>query len=302
MNRTAESYYTYEFVDGRVLRRENPGKEKVKTKLFEDTEDYDNSEAFEKLLSKKQSQAMRRRIVRFLIVILLTALALSLAVRLFCNVATVRFEGSGTYSDEALFAASGITLGDSIFSLDKKEIERRVIAHCPAVKSVEVKRQFPSGVTIRVTEDTPVFYTVVDGEAFLLSSDLRLMKRAASDEETASLVKVAFRDLSRAFEGEKLQFHSENQYDYLRSVFSAVTGHELGGKITAIDVTDKFDIRLVYENRLVIRLGSFTGAVTKLTLAKEYIATLSETAKGVIDASDTGVGSFYQNDRVDLSV
>ncbi len=83
-------------------------------------------------------------------------------------------------SREQLIEASGLTFGDSLFSADLPEAERRIIRQ-PWIASVRVRRQLPHTVSIQIVEREPKI-AVELGEVYLADEAGALFKRASGNE------------------------------------------------------------------------------------------------------------------------
>lgn len=69
----------------------------------------------------------------------------------------------------------GLTRGLNLFSLDPAAVERGVAAH-PWVKEVEVRRSFPSSISVRVVEHVPAAILAM-GDLYLIDGEGRPFKR-----------------------------------------------------------------------------------------------------------------------------
>ena len=91
------------------------------------------------------------KITAYAIVIIAIAFALIsviLVVRSFMRVSEIEVTGYSSYSSEDIITATGIKMGDKLYSIDKSEIERNIMRDCPYVSSVNVKLRFPNTVKI----------------------------------------------------------------------------------------------------------------------------------------------------------
>ncbi|MDB1089863.1 FtsQ-type POTRA domain-containing protein [Streptomyces sp. ACA25] len=87
------------------------------------------------------------------------------------RVSVSRSDGPRELTEQQIEQAAGVPLGAPMATLDKARVRDRLLKELPRVKSVDVVRAWPSGVSLKVTEREPeVFvpttsgYTEVDAE------------------------------------------------------------------------------------------------------------------------------------------
>ncbi len=85
------------------------------------------------------------------------------------------FSGLERAAPGELLKLSGLTVGQNLWSLDVGALERTMSAH-PWVRTVEVRRHFPSSVSVEVTEHVPVAVAVL-GDLYLLDEEGEPFKR-----------------------------------------------------------------------------------------------------------------------------
>lgn len=111
-------------------------------------------------LSTRRKVSRRRRVVRLAIAFVVVLLAGALAWLVFFSsvlaVRDVEVRGTALLAPEAVSTAAEVPLGRPMARVDERGIAERV-ATLPAVDRVNVRRSWPSTVTITVTERVPVF-------------------------------------------------------------------------------------------------------------------------------------------------
>jgi cell division protein FtsQ len=99
-------------------------------------------------------------------------------IRLFGNVALTR--------DEVLDLA-GVEDGDSLFRVSSEEVER-LVRRSPWVVAVEVDREWPSTLTLRITERRPVALAEGPSGTFMVAGDGTVLGRLAGYLESAPIL------------------------------------------------------------------------------------------------------------------
>lgn len=89
----------------------------------------------------------------------------------------IRLKTNGTMSKPQIIKATGIEHGVTLYSLDLEEIKRRIIS-MPEVVEVEVKRDFPNAIRIKMQERVPVAWVAfpqageeMNTQSYLLTDD-----------------------------------------------------------------------------------------------------------------------------------
>jgi len=85
------------------------------------------------------------------------------------------FSGLQRATPGELLKLSGLTVGQNLWSLDVKALEHAMSTH-PWVRTVEVRRHFPSGVSVEVVEHVPAALATL-GDLYLLDEEGEPFKR-----------------------------------------------------------------------------------------------------------------------------
>lgn len=104
-----------------------------------------------------RSRTPRRNRGRFgplfkLLCVVAVVVALTVGATVFFRVETVTVTGNQRYTQEEIVAASGIRLGDNLYSLNKVRIDRNLRTTLPYIGNLTINRALPSTIVITVTE------------------------------------------------------------------------------------------------------------------------------------------------------
>lgn len=104
-----------------------------------------------------RSRTHRRNRGRFgplfkLLCVLAVVVALTGGATVFFRVETVEVTGNQRYTQEEIIAASGIQMGDNLYTLNKVSIDRKIRTQLPYVGELSINRALPSTIRIDVTE------------------------------------------------------------------------------------------------------------------------------------------------------
>ncbi|MBQ7826889.1 MAG: FtsQ-type POTRA domain-containing protein [Clostridia bacterium] len=235
--------------------------------------------------SEKRSFIMKIVVWVFIFLFLL-AVAFWFGKNLF-SLKTIVVNGSEHYSYTQILNAGNIAEGDLIFSVSEDDLNQNLTQQFAYVRSVKVEKEYPGTVVITLEEETPEFYFEMQGEYFLLSRELKVLERFATSAKLleaapdARLVQIP--EVSRAVVCETLQFAQDSKSRHTDEALDMLASSRMYDGLSEIDFSNRFDMILVYENRLEISLGSFEDFAYKLDLALGMIHAYSEKAVGTFD-------------------
>lgn len=235
----------------------------------------------------------RRRMAYVITAALLTVAVVFFIVKFVFVVEEVSLLGAENYDSDELISAAGIKYGQSIFSVSESRVEKRLSEKYPYIKSVDIYREYPSVVVMTVNEEHTTFYTEFEGEYFLFNYAMRVMDRFDSEEGVKAVregaVKIITDGIEKAVVGDIIEF-SDEESSFVYDTVYALSSCSFVGKTVFVDLTDRYDIRMNYDNRISIVFGSFSEIEKKIENADEIMYDISEGAEGNIDVSDPKKG------------
>jgi len=237
---------------------------------------------------RKRGRGGQKGIHYAILLIFVLAAGVTLSLTVFFKIESIEVTGADRYDPDAIIAASGIEPGENLLRLPTGRIEERILEAFPYIASVRVERRFPPKVELLVTQSVPEGAVINGGEVALITLDGKLLERG--DLLVPPELPV-FRGISlMGYEpGEMIggadDPENEERLIMLRYLFMAAekTGFE---KITNVDVEDRLNMKMVYEARLILELGSEADMEYKLTFLSEVIADLGPDDQARLDASN----------------
>lgn len=216
------------------------------------------------------------------------------------GVQEVAVTGDTRYSTEDIAAASGIHIGQSIFSLNKVAAHDTILASFPYLESVEIFNNSLNTVEIRVTEAEAIGALYWNGSWLVVGSSGKgletlplqgdvppryLYLRGAAVTEEAGVGRLSL---------------GERSCDVVNTLLRAFEQYEFTG-ISEIDLTDLSDIRLRLNDRITIKLGNATQLTYQVAVLAESLPYVYESygkkAEGLLDIS-----SYSNEDSTDMVV
>lgn len=217
--------------------------------------------------------------------------AVILVLVLFFNINTITVSGDDVYSDTDIIEASDVKIGDNLIFVSSKKINRKITETLPYAGSVKIKRRLPASLEIIVTKTEAKYAVMADGAYMLLDGSGKVLEKGLSfvgeNITLASLGKVTAADT-----GKTIALENEQVFEKLIKLENACKETGITG-ITSVNITEIYDIKLVYQGRITLILGDTDGAnlTHKLSLAREAIKTQdaeNNTYRGTINLTVNG--------------
>ncbi|MCI5816876.1 FtsQ-type POTRA domain-containing protein [Ruminococcus sp.] len=227
---------------------------------------------------KQNSKRQRRRrrnmsMYILLVLILVVGIGFALSMTMFFNIKTIRVTGDTEYTEQEVFAASGIQVGDNLMRLDTVAVSNSILSRLLNAEEVYVQKHFPSTVEIIVKPCVPTACVAYEGGYLIVSAKGKILENAKEPKEGLLL-----------FKGYNPEFLEPGQMltsaeDQKNSIYSAFLGNPYGADITVVDMTDQYDIVVHYGDRIRFEIGNANEISYKLRLAATAIPRLNESKK-----------------------
>ncbi len=233
----------------------------------------------------------RKRRFRLAIVIIGFFLALSIVISpilLFAvfRIKTFTVEGTSPYTNDEIIAASGIGLGKSMIFADLEEASENIEKTLPYTDNVRLTKKLPSGIIIRLDETSRAFAVELSAGMYALTnSELKVLELVGELPEGVALIAGAVPVKSET--GERLVFASDDEatdltYALIEKIAASVAENGLED-IDLVDVASRSNIYMIYQGRIVLRLGDTTDIESKISLGTRVIK-----EENMIDPSQCG--------------
>lgn len=204
------------------------------------------------------------------LIILIIAMLIVLSLTVFFKASEITVTGeSGYYSAEQIITASGLSVGNSLLLTDGEQAERRIETQLPYISSATVKKKFPSSFEITVEDAVADRLFSVNGKYALAYGDKIL---EIVDDYNNSCVYYSI-PVKEAVAGKDVVLESDIS-DVFTTVNTAIANSGIEN-ITAVSFTGSVDIKLVYNNRILLDVGTVENINDKLKNAVEVIKSVT---------------------------
>lgn len=217
-----------------------------------------------------------------IVVVVIAAVVLSLTV--FFKISNITVTGDEIYSNSEIIEASKLKNGDNLFTFSKADVKNDIERKLPYVESVEIKRSPTGKVTFTITAAKAKLAIDRGNSYILLSTSCKVLEEnVQAINEDATLVTAS--ELVSATPGVSAEFENENDAQTIAKIADIIEKNEILN-INGIDITDYTDIKLAYNQRITLKVGSvvlFEKNADFIKATLEKIDTDEPYFSGVID-------------------
>ena len=230
----------------------------------------------------------RQRIIRaagrVLFLAILVAAAIC-ALTIFFKVKTISVEGAMRYRTEEIVAGMGVKQGDNLYLWNKVKVSDRLLHDFPYLESVQIRRRLPDTLMVTVTECSGAV-AVPSGTGYCyLSEQGKVLELSETDGGLATVSGVTLED---AEPGELVERAQDAYIDALLDVLQTLDAAGMLDGLRFINLTDLTDIRIGYEGRFDIRVGTLDGLSYRIRFAQTVISER---------LSPSDIGRLYWDDQ-----
>jgi len=237
-------------------------------------------------INRRRPRGGRKGLHYALLTVFVLGLGAFLCLTVLFEVEEITVVGSDKYTAEEIIAASGIEPGDNLFRVPAGVIERELAARYPYIEKVSLHRLFPPSIEIRIEQSVPSVALSSGDELVLITRDGKVLERGMI-LLSADLLLVHGLDVTGREPGDYLGGGDEGSglimINYLLGAMeeTGFTG------LTNLDITDRLNMHVMYENRLSLQLGTEANLPDKLRLIRLVVEEkLYPGAHGILDAAD----------------
>lgn len=196
------------------------------------------------------------------------------------NIAIGRWQES-KYSREEIAEASGISGGDNLIRLNTEKVRENILNTLEFVDDAEVVKSFPNGVIINITPSINAAYVECKGGYMLISEGWRILGLFDKTDDDNIIIVKGF-DPQSNVEKTVMTSNDNDKNEALKVILDEIKKQNIQ-KIKYIDLTDKYDIVINYDNRILIKIEKADDIEYKLRFAYQIVKDeLKETKSGYL--------------------
>lgn len=192
------------------------------------------------------------------------------------------------YTQEQLFEGLGIEKGMGLYEFDADDAEKNAKYSLPYFKEIKISRKWPSTVVAKVIPETPSFYCLISDNMYIVSDELKVLECTtdARKIEVNSLIYLKVGGIHNCIEGEKLGVEEDTE-QIIDTLVQELSKQGILERITSIDVTDKFDIEMMYDTTYLVKLDDAKNLDSKIHFLTRIVEERKDASGGgTIDLSN----------------
>lgn len=245
----------------------------------------------------QNSKRVRRRrrnvpLYCFLVIIFVMGIGILLSVTLFFNINKINIKGEVNYSNEDIIRMSGISIGDNMVRMDTQKVGNNILNSMIYIEDVNINKKYPDTLEINVTKCVAAANIQFGNEYILVSQKGKILDKVDSPQDDLIIVN-GFEPAAETL-GTYLTSNDEQKTEIYFEIFEYITNNQKN-KIRNVDITDKYDIIINYDDRINFELGNANDITYKLKLAETVFDDLGDDKKGTMEMVGSNQISFRSN-------
>lgn len=245
-------------------------------------------QAERELKEKKRRRRKRGSYVVYYVAIgiILFGIFAVLSVTVLFNTEQIIIVGESDYTDEQIIAASGLKGDENLVRLNLSGTAEKILDKLVSLDSVKVTKTYPSAITITVERSVPMANFYYGGKNYVISHTGRVMRIGDADEKVMRI--IGYQPADSVILGGFVKAENEEQDKLIRELSTAIEKGGLTESITTVNISDAIGLKMTYQNRIEIYLGSILQIDSKIRVINELIDNgyIAETEYVTLDVSE----------------
>lgn len=258
-----------------------------------------------------QTVRKRRRKSNMSLYYIMVAIIVAIALYVLTNFVFFRLDeisvtGSTYYARESIVQASTLREGDNLFRTDIKGIEERLNMLMVYADNVKVRRKLPSKIEIIVTEAVPKYNLEQDGVYYVVSESGKILENNLAQPKDGLMIVKGF-DIKDTNPNAELKSNDSLKASILTEITQQIEKMHFD-KIKSIDIYDRTDIKLNYDDKIEISIGSSLDIPYKLRYTSAVLEAVKKTygedfeGRLIYHSATSGMSAIANDDQKEVTV
>lgn len=235
----------------------------------------------EKVIVSRRKRRRNMSLYYFIAVVFIIMALIFLSLTVFFNIKKIDIKGTDLYTDEQIIQIAGLSDNDNLFRIDTDQMKSDILSSFPYLEDITIKRKLPSTLQFTAVQAVPMANIQnKDGTFCVISTTGRIVETGVLDKK-ADLVTVEGMDLKVKDLGKTYEDKDSMKTTILGQILSEI--NTLGmSSMNTIDLSDRTNIKMTYDGRLDIEVGSSVDLAFKIRYVEAVIQKLSPTYQGTL--------------------
>ncbi len=210
--------------------------------------------------------------------------------------------GNSIYSVDQILSAGGLRYGKNMYGINLDRTADRIKNNLIYIEDVKLSRKLPDKFIIEVSEATAYACCEYEGSRYAIITRSGRYLETEQLGARAGLIQITGMELKNVALGEDFESADEAKKTIILSLLDSID-EICPGKITAIDMTDRTNIIMTYDDRITVDFGSSLDYEYKLKYIHALIEeNLEPEAEGTVIYHSSAAGaSFIRKEDIELA-
>lgn len=256
-----------------------------------------NERIVNRRVQRNKKNRRKKLIFRSVAGALFLVVGVVVALSLFFNINKIVVSGDAVYSHETVVKASGVSEGDNLIFLSKSKLNEKLSSELAYIGSVTVKRRLPSTLELVIKKTDAKLGVAMNGYFTLLDENGKVLEK---DLETVgeNIILANLGEIESAELGKVIVLKENRALTKLNAVLDECKKVGIND-ISLMDLSDIYNIKLVYQGRITLELGETDSENlnSKLALGKAALDKQNEENnlyRGTINLTVDGKGYWSE--------
>ncbi len=253
----------------------------------------------------KAGQALRKlmaqKSVKCILCSVLLIIALIVVIRLILLLFPIKqfeIEGDTHYEINEIINASDLKSGKRLYGVNKSKAEKKLLAACPYIKSVNIKSKFPNKICFEIEEREAGWYLQIGSDFYALDYDLMVLLETDNEEELTErgYTHLVLPELENVICGEYPKFGKEDEHLIKETlkIIDKIRTDEIKSRLTYLNLENRFEIKMDIDGTYHVNFGDINDYTTKFSVIEEIINNADESkyVGGEINVINPQIHSF----------
>ncbi len=257
----------------------------------------------QRVRNSSENRKKQRKLQNNLIIVMLLVVALAVIGAFACfamTINTIQVSGSERYSEKTVLEAAKLEKGDSILLMNPASIKHKIESKLPYIENAEIKRDWPDGVIVNLTDAEPTLALDTGNGYILMNDSCKVLDDSAAVVSSSAIIKGV--TVENAVPGEIAEFSGDISTEAFVRLCQAFGEYGIEN-ISEYDLTIVSSIKVMIGHRIEVQLGTLAGAADKLAFCKAVIdKTIASDSKHPMVINITADGKAYARRKDDNNV
>lgn len=242
--------------------------------------------------SSRRKNRRRKNVPAYylLVLVLAAGIVATLSFTVFFNIKYFEISSNSKYELVEIAKASKVSKGDNLLRLDTEEVRKNILDSMLYIDDVSVKKSLPFTLKIDLVPSEELAYIKANEKFILISRNWRILGSFDSPEKKELPVIEGFDPASdkektvlsenilkpdkpdETLTEEQVEKNTENELrsDIMRTFFDIVSKRKMKN-INSVDLSDPYNISILYDNRINILINDSNDIEYKMNLAYQIL-------------------------------